>query len=216
MAFPQGIYFRATDDQVDPSNYDAEIYSAGSGGSNYPRTSSQGNSVGWESIVNNNLLTADRSSGSVVHLKGITYINNSSGVYANYRITLPATGSYRIRLALGDADNGQTIRARLYDDATEFADISGATGGGTENYLDATGVERTTQADWVSNNAYVDRTFASTIFRLRLGEHASASGSSTIAAIYIESLSGDTSAALDGSASTGAQTTPAVGTTVPL
>jgi hypothetical protein len=215
MAFPQGIYFRATDDQSDPSNYDAELYSAGSGGSNYSHATSQSNNVGWEAIVSGNLLTADRSSGSVVQLKGITYIQNTNGIYATYRIDLPSTGAYRIRLAMGDADNSQSVRARLYDDVTSFADLEAGTGAASA-YMDATGVVRTTQADWVSNNAYVDRTFASTIFRVRIGEHSGQAGNSTIAALYIEAASGDASSALSGSASTGGQTAPSVVTTVPL
>jgi hypothetical protein len=186
MAFPQGIYFRATDNQSDPSDYDAEIYSAGGGGSNYPRTSAQGNSVGWEAIVNQTLVASDRDAGAVIELNGIAQIANNTNNYADYRIALPSTGDYIIRLALGDASNGQSIRVRLYDDVTEFEDIEGGTSGASK-YLDATGVERTSQADWVSNNAAITRTFASTIFRLRLGEHSGNTGNSAIAAIYIES-----------------------------
>jgi hypothetical protein len=185
MAFPQGIYFRATDDQVDPSNYDAEIYSAGAGNSNYPRASAQSNNVGWEAISGGSLSVADRS-GSVVELKGIAYFANNTGTYADYRITLPSTGTYRVRLAMGDADNGQLVRARLYDDVTSFADIEADTASAAR-YMDATGVVRTSQADWVSNNAYVERTFASTIFRVRIGEYSGNSGNSAIAAVYIQS-----------------------------
>jgi hypothetical protein len=213
MAFPQGIYFRATDNQVDPSNYDAELYSAGIGGSNYSHSSAQSNNVGWETITGGSLAVADRS-GSVVELKGIAYVPNASGTYSQYRIDLPATGTYRVRIAMGDADNGQAVRVRLYDDVTSFADVQGSTS--SAQYMDATGVVRTSQADWVSNNAYVDRTFASTIFRVRIGEHSGLAGNTTIAAVYIEALSGDASSALSGSASTGAQTAPAVVTTVPL
>src|SRR3990167_6608062 len=107
MAFPQGIYFRGTDNQTNPTDYDAEISNA----VNYPRTSAQGNEVGWE-VENEAMNHIDRS-GTDPRLNGLAYWPEA-GVN-DYRIDLPATGDYKIGLALGDADNAHDVRCRVLD-----------------------------------------------------------------------------------------------------
>ena len=42
----------------------------------------------------------------------------------------------------------------------------------TDKYKDATGVERTSSADWVTNNASITKTFATTILRVKMGDGA--------------------------------------------
>lgn len=49
MAFPQGLNFRATNAYVtDGTNEAPETDSGGTGNQNYPWTTAQGNTVGWE------------------------------------------------------------------------------------------------------------------------------------------------------------------------
>lgn len=190
MGFPQGIYFRLTDNQTDPADYDAEV----SLSNNYPRTSAQGNSVGYEDIFFGQTDARDRDVGSVVALRGIHFLPNSSGGNNIYRIDLPSTGSYVIKLALGDEGGMQNCRCRLLDNATQFADIDAATGGAA-NFIDATGVNRTSQADWVSNNVGITHTFSSTILRIWMGASAAVSGVSCISEIYIAASGGGGGAA---------------------
>lgn len=187
MAFPQGIYFRSTDNQSDPTNYDAEVSVA----ENYPRVSAQGNNVGYEDNFFGGVGKVDRDVGSVVELKGFHQVSNSGGGSAIYRIDLPAPGTYNIRLALGEETSSQgPNRVRLLDNATQFAEIDASTSAAAK-FIDATGIERTSQADWLSNNAPLQRVFASTIFRVKLGEGGGGGGgSSCMAALYIESAGG--------------------------
>jgi hypothetical protein len=177
MAFPQGIYFRNLDNRIDPANYDAEVNLAVS----YPWVTSQGNTVGWDLAP---IAKADRSITATVILSGIHYRSNSGGATSDFRIDLPAPGAYRIRLAAGDLSAGQNERVQLCDDNTVFADYSAVIG--VANWIDATGVTRTSEADWNANNALLSRTFTSSIFRIKIGNHASGTGTTTIAAVYIE------------------------------
>lgn len=187
MAFPQGIYFRATDNQTNPTNYDAEVHATST--PNYPRTSAQGNNVGWETLNGLTPGRVDRDTTTDVRLRGINQRGNSGGILITYRIDLPSTGTYNIRLALGDSASSQSCRIRFYDDETEFADIEGSTGA-ANRWFDATGVRRDSEALWVDNNATLERTFTSTIFRFSLGGHSGGAGNSAIAAVYIEAAGG--------------------------
>jgi hypothetical protein len=192
MALPQGIYFRGSDNQTDPSNYDAEIATT----ANYPRTSAQGNSVGWEDALSG---AVDRDATTDVRLKGIAFSNNSTA--ARFRIDLPATGDYKVRVAAGDSSFGQQCYVELYDTTTQKAILVDALTSAAGKWIDATGVERTSEADWVSNNALSTAyTFASTILRFKIGFKFQG-GNTTIAAAYVEAVGGgggDTNARLIG------------------
>jgi hypothetical protein len=106
----------------------------------------------------------------------------------DYRIDLPATGQYSIRLALGDATSNQTgLKCELLDNTTVFATpVNNGNLLPAGDYIDATGVIRTSEADWTANNAAVLRTFTSTIFIIRVGGFG-ASNITPFAAVYIES-----------------------------
>lgn len=193
MTFPQGIYFRATDDQSDPANYDAEIGTT----ANYPRASAQGNNVGWEQAIGANV--RDRNATTDVRLKGIHFADNTGGAEKNYRIALPSPGDYKVRLAAGDSASGQACKVELFDNSSSLGVLANAVTSGAGFWIDATGVERTSESDWVNNNSLSGIfTFATAICRVRIGGHANGPGSNTaIAAFYIEAASG-------GGASTGA------------
>lgn len=182
MPFFQGIYFRATDNQTDPANYDAEVANT----VNYPRTPDNGDStgVGW-SALGTTLSRSNRDTATEVILKGIASIPCTS--FAEYTIDLPATGKYRIRVAAGDKSSGQKIRLQLFDGTTKIADHDGNVS--SNNWRDATGVIRSTESGWVNNNAPLIHNFATTTFKFRLGDTTNgASNNSTIAAIFIESV----------------------------
>jgi hypothetical protein len=211
MAFFQGIYFRSTDNQVDPTGYDVEVGNT----VNYPRNPDAGDStqVGWED-VGGGVSKADRS-GTDVRFAGIHFRSNS-GTAATYRIDLPATGEYRVRVAAGDASAQQILRCQLIDDTTTFVDIGENTITST-NWFDASNTLRTSESDWTTNNVAATRTFTSTIFRIKIGERlGGTSGNSTIAFVEIEATAVPGEEALTGSASTGGQTAPSLTTSVPL
>lgn len=184
MAWQQGIYFRATDNQVDPTGYDAEVATT----ANYLRVPGNGDSdgVGWETL-GGTVGEADRDATTDVRLKGIQYRSNVGGAVNDYRIDLPNTGTYRIRLAMGDSSGQQNVRCQLLDGTTVFLDLEGNTITST-NWFDAAQNLRTSEADWVSNNEAIEQTFTTTIFRIRIGAHSAGSGNSTIAAVHIEEV----------------------------
>ncbi len=173
MALPQGIYFRATDNQTDPTDYDAEVGTT----ANYPRTSAQGNNVGWEDAPEG---TRDRDVTTDVRLKGIH--NNNQVAFDRYRIDLPSTGDYNIGLAFGDSSFAAAGILELRDGASVLATISGSQN--AAEWFDATGVLRVGESAWVNDNALLNsETFATTIFRAALKVDTL---SAQMAAVYIE------------------------------
>lgn len=181
MALPQWIYFRATDDQVDPADADAEIGTT----ANYPRTTPQGNSVGYESLSSGHL-TRDRNTTTSVLLKGMhaTSVTDDT-LTSTYRIDLPSTGDHEIRMAAGDSAGSWDTRVRFQDGSTTFQDYNAAS---SNVWLDATGVNRANESAWVTSNAVLTRTFASTIFRVITGgaTNRAALDGTAMAALYID------------------------------
>lgn len=172
-----GVDFRATSPFVtDPSGDSPEI----STGADYPHITQQGYTVGWEQAPSG---TRDRSAAVDARLAGMHFVNNG-GSAANFRIDLPAVGDYRIALAIGDASGANHNTVELFDDATSLGAVvtNGANAGG--QFYDASGVLRTSSADWVTNEVEVAETFASTILRIKVGD-PSAAGASCLAHIRV-------------------------------
>lgn len=183
MALPQGINFRQTSGYVsDPTGTDYEIYASSPG--NYPRTSAQGNTVGWESTAGDSGFTRNRNSSNDARLAGLS--NPNTGSY--FRIDLPSTGSYNIRAAFGDGSYSANVDFAFRDDSTSFATVSGSTGA-ANSFYDASGTVRTAAA-WPGSNSSISRTFTSTIFRLYMTTKG------PVAHLYVESASGGGSVSL--------------------
>lgn len=184
MSFPQGVYFRATDNQSDPTNYDASI------GATYPQVSAQGNNVGWDSFSPS---TRDRDVTTDVRLKGVAFNGQSNPL--DFIIELPATGAYKARVAMGDTSAGHNCRVKILDTSALLQD-SDAGDVPSSQFGDATGVVRTSESDWVNNNALTGSlTFATTVCRFRFGNSAGANGDPNwvACAAYIEAAGGGAS-----------------------
>src|SRR6267154_393255 len=103
MALEYGIDFRSTAGLVtDPANCYAERNSSLN---DYPTTTPQGNTVGWES-GGNSVGAFDADAGLDPRIAGFTF--TSGGAVADYRIDLPAPGAYDINIAFGDGRAGST------------------------------------------------------------------------------------------------------------
>lgn len=139
----------------------------GTSGDNYPVTRN-GITFGWDVDGATFTQGRDRDSGIDVRFAG-TVFSVDVATPAPVRIDLPSSGGWTIRVALGDATYARTnLHLSLKDDNTEFATVVGDTSGANQ-YIDATAVNRTSPADWVSNNVALSHTFTSTILRLVLG-----------------------------------------------
>src|SRR3990167_6692273 len=172
MAFPQGINFRSTAGFVtDGTNEDWEFNpNGGHLSTNYPHTTAQGNNVGWEGSQGG-FLVRDRNSGVDSRLAGFNGVNNSVDGTRDYRLDLSGSGDWVIRGAFGDHDYARgPMTIEVFDTSSSLGTLvsNQSTAAGT-NWFDATGVERTTVADWVNNNAPVTKTFTTTICRIRCG-----------------------------------------------
>jgi hypothetical protein len=181
MGFPQGINFRDTPGFVTDSTYEDPEHANGtlSNIATYPRTTVQGNNVGWEDLPSG-INTRDRNAAIDRRLAGTHFSSQPTKV--TYRIDLPAAGAYKIRLAAGDASNAARSDVELFDTVTSLGTLaSGATALG--GFDDATNTEYTA-ANWPGSNTQAAKTFASTICRLTLGDGTNTGAS--VNHVYIE------------------------------
>lgn len=177
MTFAQGIDFRATAGFVTDAVNEVETSAA----VNYPRTPTVGNSphVGWEQAVGG---TRNRSTGADARLAGVAFLSGL-GVTANYRIDLPAPGSYRITLAAGDLSTGQIQTVEFFDGTTSLGVVCTNAATSASQFIDASGA-LWTGSSWPTNQVPVTRTFATTIFRVKIT--GPSSSSVTLAHVRIE------------------------------
>jgi hypothetical protein len=150
----KGFNFRQTSGFVTDAAGDACVTS----GDNYPVVFANGITGGFSVAVGQD---RDRDGGIDARLAGLVYASASTP--ATFQIDLPSAGTYDIRLAIGDASfaNGTATAVTVRDNATDLITLTGLSPGAGQFY-DATGVLRTSAADWVSNNAASTQVFAST------------------------------------------------------
>lgn len=162
MSFPQLINFRQTALYISDN---ANTYPELSSGINYPTTTAQGNTVGWETVYNG-VSGRNRNSGNVPELAGCFV--GTTGDRPIYRIDLPATGTYPIRLAGGEANYAALVPVEIQDTTTSLGSpITGSTSAG-QRFKDATNTEYT-NATWSGSNTAVNFTFTTTIARFIFG-----------------------------------------------
>jgi hypothetical protein len=181
MAY-HGINFRASSGYVTDGT--GETYSLSEA---YPTTRS-GKTFGFDVDINAN--SRDRSNGIDRRLAGGAQKNNSAGLFKFYFDLPEGAGTYDVRLALGDNDNAQTHRCVIRDGDGGAALATINAGTGTAEWLDATGVLRTSAANWASNNAAAQLAFTGTQMVLDLGNHAGGTNATFIAHVSLEFVSG--------------------------
>ncbi len=195
---PQGFDFRETIGYVsDPANYAPSYMLAGNPVPIFPTLSGQGNICGFASGLDVQL--RDKNSGNDARIAGLLFSVSGD---IDFKITLPAPGSYNVGLAAGDAAYSRNVAVDLYDGATLLAHLSTGATSGPQRFKDATDTEYT-NVTWPTNQTLRNFTFATTdcIFRLVFG--------SFLTSLYVESAaSPDVSVALDGVAATSAAGSP--------
>jgi hypothetical protein len=167
MAWKKGFNFRSTSGYVTDGTDDTYVLATDTSA-----TTRNGVTFQWSASPN---VPRDRSAAVDAKLAGIHGVDGIDE--CTFSVTLPATGDYRIKFALGDQASLQgNMRIRILDDATGLIDLNSKTTTGAAYFFDATNVERTSVADWVSNNAAATHTFATTSFKLILGQTGARNG----------------------------------------
>lgn len=160
MALPYKFNFRGsaagpapgvTDGAGETAVIDASGTAGGTQGEQYP--TGAGPVYGWD---NNTTETRDRDATPGVHFAGIH--RNGAANLATFRVDLPATGSYVIKIAVGDYLQACGTVIEILDDATSRLTITGSTTNG-DRFKDSQGAE-TTSAAWADPGATL--TFSST------------------------------------------------------
>lgn len=192
MALPLGIDFRQTAGYVtDPANCVGEAKADGFVATDY----SGGQGWGWEVLSPSGMITRDRNTGTP-KLAGIHGAGGfSTNDVATFRIDLPSAGSYDIYLAIGDQASQHTNQTVELFDTTSSLSLIVSNGDtlAADKYFDATGVLRTSSADWTTNNAKLTKTFATTILRVSIGPNGrggNTGDNNVIAHLFVQAAGG--------------------------
>lgn len=161
----KGFNFRATSGfVVDGTNETYVLQNTA-----YPTTTViNGESVtyGWESGT---VSSADRSTaaGDAPELSGVNFDAPGNG-NAVFRIDLPATGAYTVRVGAGDAGGTNDVNFILEDGTTAFVTSTDKGSTAADSFYDAALNLWTSGTAWHSSNVAVSHTFTSTILRFVL------------------------------------------------
>lgn len=155
MALTAAINFRATSGYVTDGT--GETYSLGE---IYPVTRG-GYTFGWSVDLTGS--SRDRASGNDARLAGLVFTNNTAHYF---RIDLPATGTYDVRVAAGDAAaTGNGALWDLNDTTTVLASLT-KDSLTAQHFIDATDVDLI-NTSWPGSNTKITGVFATTQFRLK-------------------------------------------------
>jgi hypothetical protein len=185
MSYVQGVNFRAVvGSVVDDINYWAQL-NDGLGNTNdfsgnYPTTTTQGNTVGWELLpVDNSGQCRNRNESNDARIVGLHAPDNAGGIY---RFDLPAAGTYNVGLGSGDANYANTVGTiTLKDTSTTLATLCSGTTSAPQRFKDATNTEYT-NITWPTSQSTIPATFATAICRFSLDTFPSIISSAYVAA----------------------------------
>ena len=146
-----GLNIRASSGFVSDGTDDTYCLVAtdGTSGDSYPTTRG-GLTFGATSTFGPTEVGRDRNSGINAKLAGIVGV--FSGSTGGYNLRVDKTGSLKVRVALGDDADPHAGTLAVKDSAGTKFTVAGTTAGAAR-WFDATQTERTSAADWVSNNA---------------------------------------------------------------
>jgi hypothetical protein len=189
-----GINFRATAGYVtDATDQTYDL------GAVYPVTRSTtgtGQSVtfGWDRDLTSRM--RDRNNALDPRLAGAMQQFSGSDTDL-FRIDLPASGAWTVRVAAGDTSAKYSDFQFLDSDGSTVLLTGAETSVSADNYVDATNVARTSAADWVSNNATGSITLSGTTAYFRINPNA---GVGAVAHLnFYQAASGQTVTSVTGS-----------------
>lgn len=167
MALPYKFNFRSTSTFVTDAageTYCISGTNTASGNSELYPVTRDGITFGWDTGT----ATRDLGTGAPIQMAGAMF--NDVVLAATFQVDLPSTGTYSIRVAAGYRSGSFANTVKLYDNATLFATLTGTPG--ADSYIDASNSIHTA-ANWAANNTAVSRTFASTTFKVVVGDGVS-------------------------------------------
>jgi hypothetical protein len=181
MAWDKGFNFRKVDTHVTDGTDETYVRGAGDA---YPVTRNSC-TFGWESGT---IDRDDLTGASDRRFAGRNY--SSSAAQAVFRVDLPNTGTFKVRVANGDHSRAQGNQYLQIDDTTtELFHVEDTDAISAAHYNDASGVDRA-EANWAADNVGVDGTFSTTIFRCRLAKTTVFGSAHVIAHIFISEQAG--------------------------
>lgn len=132
----------------------------------YPTTYGNGATAGY--LAGTACNEIDEATNVDYRLTG-THYTQGNAVTHDFKVDI--TGSVTINSSNGDHGNASGFTySEFFDNTTSLAVVvNSASGQASNNFWDATGVKRTSAADWVTNQASVVKT-VSTHFKWRLGK----------------------------------------------
>ena len=153
----------------------------------YPNSYSNGLTGGWDAAID----TRDRST-TVPRLAGGNQ-QIATTTLRTFRVDLPATGTYTIRLGMGDATQGD-VRNRylIQDNTTTLFEVTDSGTIAADSFFNANDTAATA-ANWVTNytSSGKNYVFASTIFKFQIAAFNGLTRGS-IAHLCISSSGGET------------------------
>ncbi len=175
MAWDKGFDFRSTAAFVtDPTDCTYVQADGSAAGEIYPIIR---NSVtfGWAPNADGHNPGNTRDRDNAAGHEKISGVQWGASGICEFQVDLPAPGDYIIDLALGDPAGGaNNVFTKIYDGTvagTLLATI-GPTSNSSGQFVDASGVNRTSASDWLTNRATITKTFATSIFTLTLEDQA--------------------------------------------
>jgi hypothetical protein len=138
-------------------------------GDQYP---SRGNYVTYGWVSNTRITGLDRNAAApyAPELSGLNYTTNATGG-VEFRVDLPAAGTYAVRLAIGDpafAQIGQYVS--ICDGVNGPILATVATGQTAAGFIDATGVTRAGPDVWKASNEPVQVVTSGPVLTIRIGD----------------------------------------------
>lgn len=173
-----GINFRSTAGYVtDPAGTTYCI------GDTYPTTRG-GWTFGWVSGSGPGSNLRDRNNSIDPRLAGINF--HSGSFTLKFRIDLPASGSYNVRCAMGDAGAQNGTELTIFDNTTSLGELVTNHLPNSGNFYDATNTVYSA-ANWPGSNSAASLTFSTTTFFATINSSYSFE---TIAHLYVEQAAG--------------------------
>lgn len=179
MSINWGFNFRQTSGFVTDGTNESPAL-----GELYPHSFGNGATAGWTNNGGGTLTGRDRSSSVDRRLAGIVTIG--SGATSTFQVDLPASGSYSIRLAMGDESfSAPTTKVVIKDGTTVLATI-GSHNVAADQFYDTTDTAYS-GANWPGSNTANTYSFAGSTLNVDLVGGASGA---VIAHLFVSQVGG--------------------------